>query len=388
MARAPRDRGTGSVRKLPSGRWQARMLVDGKHVSLGSSAQKADANAALRDALGRQDTGTWVDPRQGRITFGTYADEWVAGRHDLAMRTRHDYEDLLRLHLKPAFGTTRLADISVLTVRRWWSRASGPDGHGRAPKTYRLLRGILNTAVEDGLIARNPCRIKGAGADNTPERPTVTVEQVYAIADAISPRYRALVLLAAFTGLRFGELRALRRKRLDLYGAMLTVAPEDGNVQRDRSGAAHFTRPKSRAGARTVAIPAPIIEEMRAHLALVGDLGPEALVFPADKSADGTRPFHAEAFGRKWRKGLATVDGLPGSLVFHDLRHTGNTLAAGTGASTRELMARMGHASPRAALIYQHASAERDKVIAEALGAQIREAQERWADPGLVTPRP
>jgi len=381
MARAPRDRGTGAVRKLPSGRWQARMLVNGRHISLGSYAQKADANAALRDALGAQDAGTWVDPREGRITFGRYADEWIAGRHDLAMRTRNDYEDLLRLHLKPAFGATPLADISVLAVRRWWSRASGPDGHGRAPKTYRLLRAILNTAVEDRLIPRNPCRIKGAGADNTPERPTVTVEQVYAIADVITPRYRGLVLLAAFTGLRFGELRALRRKRLHLDGATVLVAPEDGNVQRDRSGAARFTRPKSRAGARTVAIPAPIVEEMSVHLALVGDHGPEALVFPADKSADGTRPFHAEAFGRQWRKALTKIDGLPAGLVFHDLRHTGNTLAAGTGASTRELMARMGHASPRAALIYQHASAERDKVIAEALGAQIREAQERRADP-------
>lgn len=74
---------------------------------------------------------------------------------------------------------------------------------------------------------------------------------------------------------------------------------------------------------------------MRVHLALVGDHGPEALVFPADKSADGMRPFHAEAFGRQWRKALATVDGLPDGLVFHDLRHTGNTLAAGTGASPR-----------------------------------------------------
>lgn len=135
------------------------------------------------------------------------------------MRTRNDYEDLLRLHLKPAFGATPLAGLSVMAVRRWWAHASGPDGHGRAPKTYRLLRAILNTAVEDGLIARNPCRVKGAGADNSPERPTVTVEQVYVIADAIAPRYRALVLLAAFTGLRFGELRALRRKRLDIETA-------------------------------------------------------------------------------------------------------------------------------------------------------------------------
>ncbi|MDA8061432.1 MAG: hypothetical protein M0T80_03170 [Actinomycetota bacterium] len=68
----------------------ARMLVDGSHVSLGSHAQKADAGAALRDALGAQDAGTWVDPRGGRITFGRYADEWIAGRHDLAMRTRND----------------------------------------------------------------------------------------------------------------------------------------------------------------------------------------------------------------------------------------------------------------------------------------------------------
>jgi len=190
---------------------------------------------------------------------------------------------------------------------------------------------------------------------------------VYATAGAIVPRYRALVLLAAFTGLRLGELRALRRKCLDLDAATVTVAPEDGNVQRDRSGAVHFTRPKTRAGA----VPAPVVEEMRASFAVVGDQGPEGLVFPANKSTDGMRSFHAEAFGRLWRKALASLDGLPPGLVFHDLRHTGNTLAAGTGASTRELMVRMGHASARAALIYQHASAKRDRATAEALAVQI-----------------
>jgi hypothetical protein len=97
-----------------------------KHVSLGSFAQKADANAALRASLAAQDSGTWVDPRDGRVAFGTYAGECVAGRHDLAMRTRQDYEDLLRLYLLPAFGATALADISVLAVRRWWAQASGP----------------------------------------------------------------------------------------------------------------------------------------------------------------------------------------------------------------------------------------------------------------------
>ena len=180
---------------------------------------------------------------------------------------------------------------------------------------------------------------------------TLTVDQVYAIADAITSRDRALVILAAFTGLRFGELRALRRKRLDLQGAAVTVAPEDGNVQPDRHGASHFTRPKSQASVRTIAIPSPVIHDLEAHFRLIGDLGPDSLVFPADKSADGTRPFRTEAFGRHWRKAVAGIKGLPEGVRFHDLRHTGNTLAATTGASTRELMARMGHASPRAALI-------------------------------------
>ncbi|MGC8511839.1 MAG: site-specific integrase [Acidimicrobiales bacterium] len=267
-------------------------MADGRRFSIGTFDTKADANAALRDYFSRQQAGTWVDPVEVKIAFGRYATEWLAGRHDLAMRTRQDYEDLLRLHLIPAFGLTPLSSMTVMTIRRWWGQASGPAGHGRAPKSYRLLRTILNTAVDDGLISRNPCRIKGAGADNAAERPTVTVPQVYKIADAITPRYRALVLLAAFTGLRLGELRALRRKRLDLEAAVVTVAPEDGNVQRHRSGAAEFTRPKSRAGARSVAIPASVIEELKLHLALVGSDAPEALVFPGDKSEDRMRPFH------------------------------------------------------------------------------------------------
>ncbi|HET9061098.1 MAG TPA: hypothetical protein VFN61_14360 [Acidimicrobiales bacterium] len=150
-------------------------------------------------------------------------------------------------------------------------------------------------------------------------------------------------------------------------------------MQRDRSGAVHVTRPKSRAGARTIAVPAPVVGEMRAHLELVGDYG-RAWSSPPTR-ADGMRSFHAEAFVRQWRKALASVDGLPPGLVFHDLSHTGSTLAAGTGATTRELMAWMGHASPRAALIYQQASAERDRAIAEALAVQVSRRKASAAAP-------
>ncbi len=376
MARSQRGRGTGAIRKLPSGRWQARVLQNGTYVALGSFIQKADANA---QPTGRSRTPRRRDLGGSALRAGRFWLPTPTTGSPVGTTWRCGPSRTTRICSVCTSGR-RLGPHRCLTFQpspsaAGGTRASGPDGHGRAPKTYRLLRTTLNTAVEDGLIPRNPCRIKGAGSDKTPERPTVTVEQVYAIADAITPRYRGLVILAAFTGLRFGELRALRRKRLDLQGGVVTVAPDDGNVQRDRHGASHFTRPKSRASVRTVAIPVPVLPELEAHLQLIGNLGPDSLVFPADKSADGMRPFHAEAFGRQWRKAVAKVNGLPENLRFHDLRHTGNTLAATTGASTRELMVRMGHASPRAALIYQHASADRDRAIADALAAQIIKLQ-------------
>lgn len=89
-------------------------------------------------------------------------------------------------------------------------------GTASVAKSYRVLRAILNTAVEDGLIRRNPCRIKGAGDDKTSERQVLDIDRVYAIVEAFGGRYRAPVLLATFTSLRFGELAALRRRDVDL----------------------------------------------------------------------------------------------------------------------------------------------------------------------------
>jgi hypothetical protein len=142
MTGTPRDGGTGSIRKLPSGRCQARVLLEGKRVAFG--------HAAPRDAFGRQDAGTWVDPGHGRVAFGSYADDWVASRHDLAMRTKHDYEDLLRLQLKPAFESTPTADISALSVRAGGLRPADrtdTDGHrSRTDFSQRSSTRPLKTA--------------------------------------------------------------------------------------------------------------------------------------------------------------------------------------------------------------------------------------------------
>jgi integrase len=166
-----------------------------------------------------------------------------------------------------------------VTVRRWFSAIS-KDGLGAATaaKSYRLLRTIMGRAVTEGLIARNPVNVERAGKENAAERPTLTIAQVYALADAVGPRFRPLVVLAAFSGLRLGELRGLRQGNLDLAGRTVRVVEQiqEGGQWVGRN----VTAPKTAAGLRTVAIPEAVIAELEAHLTTVEYRGADDFVFP------------------------------------------------------------------------------------------------------------
>ncbi|MEU4718228.1 hypothetical protein AB0G06_01220 [Nonomuraea dietziae] len=131
---------------------------------------------------------------------------------------------LLRLHINPTLGDMLLVEITSRHVRQWHTKLveHGP-GSSTVAKAYRLLRGILNTAVEDELIKKNPCRIKNAGVERPEERPVLTVAEVFALAAAVPPRFRALVLLATFGSMRWGELAALRRDNLDLEARTVKI---------------------------------------------------------------------------------------------------------------------------------------------------------------------
>jgi|GEM_PF-2986834 len=152
--------------------------------------------------------GTWIDPAGGNIRLEQCASEWLDLRVDLRPRTLELYEGLLRLHILPALGSSQLRMLSPGTIRRWHAglRASSSIGPSTAAKAYRLLHAVLATAVEDELVRRNPCTIRRAGAERPAERPIATIAQLSALADAVPPRFRALVILAAWGGLRYGEL--------------------------------------------------------------------------------------------------------------------------------------------------------------------------------------
>jgi integrase len=286
------------------------------------------------------------------------------GQGHLSPKTTQLYGLLLRRHLLPTFGDMNIANIRQEDVRAWRAQRlrAGPQqeqpfGPVTVAKAYRLLRAILNTAVRDKRIRENPCQIKGADRESSPERPVLSVAEVYRLADAIEPRYRALILLATFGNLRWGELAGLRRRNLDLNNRTVRVVETVYELDRLVKG-----MPKSEASTRKITLPELIMPELRRHLETFTPSGPDAFVFVHAKGGQLRR----SNFSKPWARALGKA-GLPSGVHVHDLRHTGNTLTAEAGASLAELMIRMGHSSTRAAKGYLHAREERDRQLADVL---------------------
>jgi integrase len=360
-----RRRRFGRVRRLPSGRYQARYPgLDGiDRPAPDTFTTKGDAERWLTLKEAELLEGDWIDPDAGQILISDYAATWIEERPGLRPKSVKNYRSLLRRQIAPYFERITVADLdnAVGQIRRWRKKLldSGVSEITTA-KAYRFLRAVMNTAADDGLIKRSPCRIRGAGSEVSPERSVLSVAQVYALADAVGLRYRALILLAAFSSLRWGELAALRPEDIDLDACTVRVTR-----QLNKPGAEPvFGPPKSRAGRRVVSFADLIAPDLRRHLRAVP---PDALVFT---SPEGTALSNTNFRRRVWVPALVAL-GLEG-IHIHDLRHTGNQFTADAGANTRELMARMGHDSERAALIYLHSSDQRQRDLAAAVAKAAR----------------
>lgn len=366
---AGKRRRFGNVRRLPSGRYQATYRDhDGIRRAAGETFRtKRDAERWLSVVEAELLRGEWLNPDDQRVALAGFGIRWICERPGLRPRTTDLYAWLFGKHIVATLGNVAIGDIDPARVRRWRAGLlTAGVSATMAAKAYRLLRAILMTAVDDGLIARNPCRIRGAGSEPTPERPVLSLQQVFDLAATVPQRYRVLVLVATFGSLRWGEVTAIRRCDVD---------PATGVIQVRAAFAERSTGelvrglPKSRAGLRSVTLPRPVAVILAEHLTSQGDKTPDALIFTGDKGAALRRSnFNRQA---KWPDSVAAI-GAPG-LHLHDLRHTGNHFAAMSGASLRDLMSRMGHDSMRAALIYQHATQSADRKIADAMEELITE---------------
>ena len=348
----------GSVRQRSSGHWQATYRHDGRvHNAPQTFATKSDALAFLSITQADILRGAWIDPRAGKISVKDYANEWLTRRPDLAVRTTELYRYLLDSHVLPDLGTSTLAALAPSKVRGWHAKLAQTHA-STAAKAYRLLSTIMRTAVTDGLILASPCKVVGGGTERAAERPVASLAEVDALASAMPERFRLVVLLAMWCQLRRGELLGLRRRDLDALRKNVSI---ERSRTFTRKGGSIVKEPKTSAGRRTLTIPTNVLAAIDDHLERFVAADADALVFTGKTGV----PLTAGVLQKAWTKARESVART--DLHLHDLRHTGLTLAAAAGATTAELMHRAGHASPNAALRYQHATKDRDRVLADAL---------------------
>lgn len=371
----PARRSFGAIRRLPSKRYQAKYTgPDGMwHLAPETFTTKMDAEGWLSSERRLIEWDQWISPAQRAAmrrldatqTLKVYAAEWLPQRvavRQLKPKTESEYKRYLSRLILPMLGELRLKDISPATIRAWLTKLN-PSAPRLNQNAYALLKEMLATAVEDELIDRNPCRERIKKPVRHIGEPA-TLEELAKLVEAMPERLRLMIELAAWCALRFGEVAELRRGDIDLKEGVIRVRRAVQWIDGVKTVAA----PKADS-VRVVAFPPHIGQAIREHLDKHSQWGKDGLLFPTTRGGQYRAPtFHSSHF-RKAREAAGRPD-----LRFHDLRHTGATLAAASGATLAELMQRLGHSTVSAALVYQHATHGSDKRIAERLSEIARES--------------
>jgi integrase len=356
---AKKRRGFGRLRRLPSGRWQA--AYTGPDLKLHKAPHTFASDVAAEGWLAGEhkkiDLGTWGSiERSDGITLRAYADTWMAHRQ-LRPRTHALYDSMLKRLILPELGDAVMVTLTPARVRQWYAEL-GADHPTQNTHAYVLLHGICATAVQDEILDANPCRIRSAmQTKRRREIEILTPAELDRLAAKMPPPLRASVLLAGWCGLRWGETSELRRGDVSADGGILHIRRAVTYLR----GNFNVGPPKTAAGIRDVAVPPHIRPTIKAHLKNHVGKAADSLLFP---DADG-RHLRADKYRVHWEKARAAID--KPNLRIHDLRHVGAVLAAQSGATTAELMHRLGHTTVQMALRYQHVSEGRDNLLAERL---------------------
>jgi integrase len=362
----------GQIEQLPSGKYRARYHgPNGKRYTLPKLYM--DDRRALHDLdvqKRRIDRGTWEPPigkDPGVLTLGGYARSVIATRTNrhgepLAKTTQYNYERLLSGPLA-SLASKRLESIGPAQVREWHAAQLAKGTHTLTARAYALLRLVFGQAVRDGRLDSNPANARGAANRKTGRKvEPPTRAQLDKLVEAVPDEWRALVILAAWGGLRWGELSELRRSDLKITKTTLsvTVARAVVNVP----GAGFVVKPpKSDMGARTNPLPAFTRAALTHHLNT--HTGPEAdaLLFHTKTGGHVGESWFYRRVWKTAREGVGRPD-----LGLHALRHFGATRFAGAGATVAQLQRWLGDSTPAAALGYLHADDDNMSELVEAMG--------------------
>jgi integrase len=387
-----RRKGSGTTRKLPSGRYQARIVrPDGKRESLGTYRTKTEAERALVRAEAEQIEGAWEPTPDNPGTVAEWGEKWLAEAHHLKPKTVAGHIQMLHKHVLPRWGNAPITSVTKAGIREW---VGDLITGGCKPDVIRCsvdaLRLSCKAALEAGIISTDP--VIGISLPRRPKREMhpLTVEQIEALAEAIShpelkpggngarvgrserPDLGLAVRLAAYTGLRAGELWAIRRKHVDLDHRIIRVMESVTEV----GGELIFGSTKTGAN-RAVTWPASLDEAIANHLATRPD-DPDALVFV---STTDTPMRHSGFMKRSFKPALERA-GLPQGTRFHDLRHTHASLLIAMGAHPKAIQERLGHSSITITLnIYGHLFPGLGDELAQGLDTLIQ--NQRGHDEGI-----
>jgi integrase len=295
----------GSIRRAPrTRRWKARYRDPDGRQRTKTFDTKAEAGAFLSLAEADMRRGDWVDPRRGEVVFADYADGWLSGVSHLRDGTMANVRSRLRRHILPAFGDRAMASITPADVRAWLAELT-PQGLSASTvvATYRLFARVMQTAEIDGVIARTPCvGIRLPRETGHQEMHFLDPSQIATLTDIVGPRYRVLIFTAAYTGLRWGELAGLGRRRLDLAVGTVRVVEALTEVN------GRLTLGPTKTGAhRTVSLPPFLIEMLSEHVDEYAST--EGFVFTAAEGGPLRRNFYRRTF-----KPAVPAAGLPPDL--------------------------------------------------------------------------
>ena len=348
------------VRKTPNGRYEARYRgPDGREHARRFDTKRAALSFIDHQNIDRSD-GTWRDPAGAKLLLRDWITDWQATTVDLRPSSRARDDSYVRTHVLPRFGDHPLGSITPLEVRRWVADLAAS---GLAPatvhKTYQTLAKILRSAVDADLIAQSPCRRIALPKIEPQEMRFLDPTEIARLADAIDQRYRALITLDAYCGLRLSELAGLRRSNVDLRSGMIRVVENAVEVR----GEIYWGAPKTRAVRRTVPMPATVTAALAEHLAIHVEGDPRALVFGGTHGG----VLRASAWrSRFWNPAIRAAGVAP--LRIHDMRHTAVALWIAAGASPKQIATWAGHTSVSVVLDrYGHLFEGHETVVLENL---------------------
>lgn len=323
-----------SIKRKPDGKYQARWRDPDGRQRAKSFARRVDAEKFMATVVVKMSTGTYVDPMAGRETVGIYADRWAEGQ-PWRITTREHRERIIEQHIRPTFGSMRLAGVRRSDVQSWVGRLTAS---GAAPSSvttyYRVLASIMRSAATDRLIGESPChgiKLPTDGAASSSVVP-LTVDQVHALADEVPDRYRALVIASAGLGLRQGEACALTTDRVHFLKRYVTI---DRQVVTTGGGDPYFGPTKTPKSNRRVPLSSVVADALALHIERHA-IGPTDLLFTASTGAMLSRQTWHSAFSSAARR-------LGIDASSHDLRHHAASLLISSGCSPKAVAEFLGH---------------------------------------------